>query len=236
MVTKYDLRRLVDAANAGREATAHLVPVGIGSRDDDAELVLLRHLRGQDAGEVRALLARRGDVGDVVLDEQLRVVVGDHRHLQLRGEPRRARVVAARVRDDEVRPALGELAQHDVRLVVADVGRRLEAGACRRGRGLGVVDADLVPAVVVGLGRSRDLYVGDLGGVAGVTGVGRSRENAECHDDGRDADGAWSLAYHEELSSRLDCPLARGQPSPIIVLPVPPCPPTVGVVGSAADC
>ena len=54
-----DLRGLVDAAEPGREAAAHLVPVVVGGRDDDADGVRLRHLRREDARQVRALLARR---------------------------------------------------------------------------------------------------------------------------------------------------------------------------------
>ena len=64
-------------------------------------------------------------------------VVGHHGHLVLLGDAGGDGVVAARVGDDEARPALRELPQDDVRLVVADVGDGLELRADRGGGGLG---------------------------------------------------------------------------------------------------
>src|SRR5581483_3918857 len=121
-----DLRGLVDAPEAGREAAAHLVPVVVRGRDDDADLVRLRHLRGEDSREVRAFLARSRHVRDVALREVRRHVPRDHRHLVLLGQARGDRVVAARLRDDEVRAPVDQLLQDHVRLVVADVRDRLE--------------------------------------------------------------------------------------------------------------
>ena len=154
-----DLRRLVDRAEARREPAAHLVPVGIGGRDDDPDLVRLGRPRGQDARQVGALLARRGDVRDEPLGQVRRDVVGHHGHLVLPGDAGGDGVVAARVGDDEARSALRELPQDDVGLVVADVGDGLELRADGGGGGLGAPVALLVPAVVALLRGRRE---GDL--------------------------------------------------------------------------
>src|ERR1019366_7852858 len=98
----------VDAVGAGREATRHLVPVGVGSRDDHADLVGLGRLGGQDACQVGALLAPG------------RNVVGGRRTLVLRRDLLGLGVVAAGVGDDQAVALLGQLAQHRNGVVVAD--------------------------------------------------------------------------------------------------------------------
>ena len=157
-----ELHVRVDAARAGHEAARLLEPVRVGGRDDDPELVALSLLGREHAGEVGAVLARGLDVGHVVLDQVLRIVVADHRHLRLHGDARSDGVVAAGLGDHELVAAAGEPQQDGLGVVVADAvadgqGRAVDLrGHARTGNAL------LVPAVIVRLGGRRDRDLGDV--------------------------------------------------------------------------
>ena len=171
-----DLRRRGDAAHAGGEASGHQVPVRVGGRDHDADGAGLRHLGGQDAGEVAALVGRGRDHADLALDEVLGRVVRDRRHAGLLRDAHRDRVVAGRVRDQQAGLLACELAQHALGVVVADVRDRGQLRSDRLGGGGCARDALRVPAVVARLGRGGDRHRRDLGDLLLARRVGiRSR-------------------------------------------------------------
>jgi hypothetical protein len=154
-----DLDVRVDAARAGDEAAGLLVPVRVVGRLDDAEGAGLRHLCGEDPGEVCTLLARGRDVGDEAWSRVVRLVVGYDGNAARIRELGRGRVVAARLGNDELRPVVGELLEDRRDVFVARAVGDEQLGADRVGGRLRTLDALLVPPVVVRLLRSDDAHL-----------------------------------------------------------------------------
>ena len=136
-------------------------------------------------------MAAQRVVGHKTLFETRRGVDDGDRNLHFLGDFRRRRVVAGSVGDHQAGAVAGQFAQRRANVAVAEALGDDDLDAGRFGRGLGRIDALLVPAVIGAFFRSQDGDGLHLGGIGAA-----QDEGAEQHG----ADTAFKMFQHRSLS------------------------------------